>query len=184
MKLLNRNELNSEIEKMIHTEKDFVLLLSPFIDLSEDIINVLHLSKAEICLIISDKDKNNIDEIKKMIPKVNIIKTKNLHAKIYMSSSKIIVTSMNLYEYSQIHNFEIGLIFDNNLNDEICKNLYEELEKFFGKNSIKKFWLEQLYYTKHCPICNRKMPDNYPTCSICKSKNNRERSNQNANRKT
>ena len=45
-------------------------------------------------------------------PNIHLIEVKNLHSKVYLNDNKCILTSMNFYEYSQINNFEIGVIID------------------------------------------------------------------------
>ncbi len=42
-------------------------------------------------------------------PNLTLYGLKDLHAKIYINQSSAIISSMNLYEYSQINNHEIGI---------------------------------------------------------------------------
>ena len=35
---------------------------------------------------------------------------KNLHAKCYLNGNRALLTSMNLYEFSQVNNHEIGVL--------------------------------------------------------------------------
>jgi phosphatidylserine/phosphatidylglycerophosphate/cardiolipin synthase-like enzyme len=177
IKLLNTDELTNEIRSMIRNEKDFVLLLSPFISLRDNLVADFNLSKASIVLIISEGDKNNIDDLKKLLPEIEIVRTKNLHAKIYMSPSKIIVATMNLYKYSQDNNFELGFIIDYDKDNEICQGIYKEIENFFEQNKgeLNKDWLERLYYTKRCLKCNKKIADKFIVCGFCHSKKNNKK---------
>ena len=43
---------------------------------------------------------------------VRLYFSKNLHAKCYLNESKMIIASMNLYEFSQQHNREMGILID------------------------------------------------------------------------
>jgi len=43
----------------------------------------------------------------------------NLHAKCYYNEEKMIVTSMNMYEFSEKNNREMGILIDSNLDKEI-----------------------------------------------------------------
>jgi len=170
IKLLNRKELVVAIENMIRDEKDAVLLLSPYIKLSEDIADILKNSKAKIRLIMRkpfEKDKEehekNLAEIETKLPKLRgcISMAKDLHAKVYMTTSKIVIASMNLHEYSEKNNFEVGFVLDNNLDNEICKKLYEEILGLFSRNNISENFLKRLYYTKRCSICNVPIKDKF-----------------------
>ena len=49
----------------------------------------------------------------------------DLHAKCYMNENEALVTSMNLYEYSQVNNYEMGI----SASREEDPKLYEEIEK-------------------------------------------------------
>ena len=49
----------------------------------------------------------------------------DLHAKCYMNENEALVTSMNLYEYSQVNNYEMGI----SVSREEDLKLYEEIEK-------------------------------------------------------
>ena len=52
-------------------------------------------------------------EEKEWLESMTSIKTsvrKNLHAKCYLNGKEALLTSMNLYEYSQEHNDEMGIL--------------------------------------------------------------------------
>ena len=49
----------------------------------------------------------------------------NLHAKCYLNENKALLTSMNLYEFSQVNNNEMGILVTRDEDDD----LYREIEK-------------------------------------------------------
>ena len=63
----------------------------------------------------------------------------NLHAKCYVNDTKLIITSLNFYEYSMINNKEMGVIYDNTLPEdlEIYTKALEHV-KFIEENSDDK----------------------------------------------
>ncbi len=53
-----------------------------------------------------------------------IVDQPSLHAKCYMNESEAIVTSLNLYEFSQVNNIEMGFYINN---QGIGKQIYEDI---------------------------------------------------------
>lgn len=70
--------------------------------------------------------KNEEDmEFLKKIRGIKIYSLDNLHAKCYMNQDTAIVTSLNLYQYSQHNNIEFGV----KINKEVDVVLYNELSR-------------------------------------------------------
>ena len=114
------NKLVTELEELIKESKNYLLLISPFIDLSPRIKDVLieKLEKHDFELrILFGKNENNIyksiknDSIEflKRFPNCEIRYSDRLHAKFYMNDYNIMLTSMNLYNYSLNNNIEVGM---------------------------------------------------------------------------
>ena len=178
IELLNTDWLNLKLGEMIAKEDKYLLLITPYINLKEETKKSLKTSKAKICIIIQEiYDKNeerkkkkleDFQKLKEYFSNVNFIETPDLHAKIYLSSNKIIVTSMNLQNYSQNKNFELGFVFDNEEDDEICKKIIEEIKLFLRKNEKDETIPDKLYY-KHCANkkCNELIEKKYKYCKKC-----------------
>ena len=145
--LLNTNDLNSEIENMFQTETKRLIIISPFVFISEKLIEILNNSSAVIYLLYQKlkkddiKDFKHINHIKKKLPKIKFIEIENLHAKAYISTDYSIITSLNLIENSQKRNFEFGIRFNNNYYKEIYKKLINELKNVLKKNN----YLEKIF---------------------------------------
>lgn len=54
---------------------------------------------------------------------------KNLHAKCYMNEEMCIITSMNLYDFSQQNNNEMGILINRAEDPELYKEAYEEAQR-------------------------------------------------------
>jgi len=175
IKILNTIGLNKAIRDMITNEKNCLLLLTPYIDLDDDIKNKLTFSKAKKIHIVyrkkeelndnedDDKDdykkqkkkeydrhKEKMDKLKRHFEnekKIDFFEIDDLHAKVYLSSSKIILTSMNLTNHSQKYNFELGVIIDAYKNDKICEDIVGEIKTFLNNNGLNdsKDLLDDLY---------------------------------------
>lgn len=51
---------------------------------------------------------------------------KNLHAKCYINERQCIITSLNLYEFSQVNNNEMGILLDKQDDPELYRDAYDE----------------------------------------------------------
>jgi phosphatidylserine/phosphatidylglycerophosphate/cardiolipin synthase-like enzyme len=146
--LLNTTELNLEIENMFKKEKHFILILSPYLDLTDKIQSILSLSVAKVIILYREIKKESkkikIDEFKTAMPKVNFYCVQNFHAKAYITSGTLIITSLNLYEHSQINNFELGIILKNTSYNKMIGKLLEELRILFEMNNIDMEILDNL----------------------------------------
>ena len=54
---------------------------------------------------------------------------KNLHAKCYMNEEMCIITSLNLYEFSQVNNNEMGILIQRSEDGQLYKDAYEEAQR-------------------------------------------------------
>jgi len=136
--LLNTTELNSALENMFKEEKDFIIILSPYLDLSDKIQAVLYVSSAEIFILYREMEKENkkIDDYKAGLPKCQFFCIPNFHAKAYITKDTLIITSLNLYENSQKNNFELGIILKGDLYDKIIGKLSEEIKILFKMHKL------------------------------------------------
>ena len=62
----------------------------------------------------------------------------SLHAKCYLSEQIAIVTSMNFYEYSQNHNYEIGIIIDRSVDSSMYNDICAEVERLWNLGEIRE----------------------------------------------
>ena len=53
----------------------------------------------------------------------------NLHAKCYLNEDMAIITSMNLYEFSQLNNDEMGILVWRDKDAELYREIYEEFQR-------------------------------------------------------
>ena len=122
-KFLKAFELNTVIEKLLREAQNFLWLFSPYIKLHYRYKDVLktqfHNDKLEIVLVFGKND----GDIRKSMPKeevdfflrfpnIEIRYEKRLHAKFYVNDYMSILTSMNLYDFSQDNNIEAGVLLE------------------------------------------------------------------------
>lgn len=146
---LTGTELSAKIESIINNAKVNVILISPYIKLSPNIKRTLSdlKSNPNISLLIVF-GKNDGDYFKsisrddfeylKSFPNLEIKYEPDLHAKVYMSEKEIILSSMNLYDYSQSNNIEFGVYGAASLTNLLTTHLIgesfdEQAVSYFGK---------------------------------------------------
>jgi hypothetical protein len=119
-RFLKGNELNSELEKIFENACVEIILISPYIKLHERYVSTLKSKmKPEIKVtVVFGKNEENYSasmsesdfNFFKEFPNIEIRYEKRLHAKYYANESNAIITSMNLYGYSQNNNIEAGVM--------------------------------------------------------------------------
>ena len=113
MKIIGTTEISYEIEQTLDNAEKYLILVTPYLKLNQRL--KVRLSDAfkriDNVYILHREKELNIYESKwlESFKNVNIFPIKNLHSKIYVNEEVALISSMNLYEYSQINNHEIGV---------------------------------------------------------------------------
>jgi phosphatidylserine/phosphatidylglycerophosphate/cardiolipin synthase-like enzyme len=132
-KFLNTSGVSYHLEELIKGTKEKLVLISPYLQFSErikeHIIN-LHIQKRDIRIIYREC-KLQSEEIKWLDSQIGIRKSicKNLHAKCYINENEAIITSMNLYDFSQQNNNEMGIYITKNQDLELYNSTLEEVDR-------------------------------------------------------
>ncbi len=146
-KFLNTSAINYFLEKLIKSTNDKLILISPFLKLNNRIKELLedkNRLKIDIRIIYGKSELKN-EEVN-WLKDLDYIRTsfcENLHAKCYMNENMAIVTSMNLYDFSQINNNEMGILISKEDDLELYKENKEEVERIIRisdevRMSVKK----------------------------------------------
>ncbi|GFE72123.1 phospholipase D family protein [Chroococcus sp. FPU101] len=147
-KFLTTSATNYFLEELIKSTHDKLILISPFLKLNERIKELLedkNRLKIDIRLIYGKNDLQP-EEIN-WLKELNYIRTsfcKNLHAKCYLNEDSCIITSLNLYEFSQINNNEMGVFIDRSTDNELYKDAYEEAQRIIRISEEVKITLEKI----------------------------------------
>lgn len=127
-KFINTRKAVSEIEELIKNAEEKLILISPYLKLSKDFKELLTYrnSKDKITTIIFGKQELKPDEMKFLngLRFVILRYHEDLHAKCYINDTKMIITSLNLYEFSMANNKEMGVLIDKNIEEDV--QLYED----------------------------------------------------------
>jgi len=136
--LITDRDLRHAIESEIRNADEFIFIVSPYIDLDDDIKKAFNHLKSEVIKIIvyrqSDKSnfKSGISDgsrgFLKFLPNVEFVAVKNLHAKFYINEGVGVISSMNLTKSSN-HNYEIGVAIHKEEDDDMYFECLEYLLK-------------------------------------------------------
>ena len=132
-KFLDTTGVSYHLQQLINKSNERLILISPYLKINDRIKQALedkNRLKIDIRVIYG---KNELQpEENNWLKSMTSIRSsfcKDLHAKCYMNEKEAIVTSMNLYEFSQVNNNEIGIYVEKSLDPELFKDLYEEVQR-------------------------------------------------------
>lgn len=147
-KFLNTSATNYFLEEMIKGASDRLILISPFLKLNDRIKELLaDKNRLKIDVrIVYGKSELQPQEIE-WLRGLTYIRTsfcKNLHAKCYMNEEMCIVTSLNLYEFSQVNNNEMGILIRRAEDSQLYKDAYEEAQRIIRISDEVRISLERV----------------------------------------
>src|ERR1035437_4134304 len=132
-KFLNTPGVTYHLEELIKGTKDRLVLISPYLQFSDRIkehLTNLNIQKRDIRIIYRENklqtDENNW--LEKQIG-VRTSRCKNLHAKCYLNENEAIITSMNLYEFSQQNNNEMGIYITKAQDLDLYNSTFDEVQR-------------------------------------------------------
>lgn len=147
-KFLNTSATNYFLEEMIKGASDRLILISPFLKLNDRMKELLaDKNRLKIDVrIVYGKSELQPQEIE-WLRGLTYIRTsfcKNLHAKCYMNEEMCIVTSLNLYEFSQVNNNEMGILIQRAEDSQLYKDAYEEAQRIIRISDEVRISLERV----------------------------------------
>ncbi len=111
---LNTTGINYRLEQIIQNAERELWIISPFLKINSRIKELLEDRDRFKVTIRVIYGKNELrPEEKQWLASLASIRTSfrsNLHAKCYLNEKEALLTSMNLYEFSQVNNDEMGIL--------------------------------------------------------------------------
>ena len=132
-KFLNTSATNYLLEELIKAAKVRLILISPYLKLNDRIKELLaDKNRLKIDVrVVYGKNELQPEEIN-WLQELTFIRTsfcKNLHAKCYLNEESCIVTSLNLYEFSQVNNNEMGVFISRQDDAQLFTDAEEEAQR-------------------------------------------------------
>ena len=147
-KFLNSSGTTYHLEELIKNASDRLIIISPYLKLNERIKELLedrNRLKIDIRIVYGKNDLQP-EEIN-WLKNLTFIRTsfcKNLHAKCYLNENECIITSLNLYEFSQVNNNEMGVLIYRNEDAKLYADTYEEAQRIIRISDEVRMSLEKV----------------------------------------
>lgn len=132
-KFLNTSAINYFLEELIKDARDRLILISPYLKLNDRVKELLadkNRLKIDVRIVYGKSELQPVEI--SWLRELTYIRTsfcKNLHAKCYLNEELCIVTSLNLYEFSQVNNNEMGILIRREEDAELYRDAYEEAQR-------------------------------------------------------
>lgn len=132
-KFLNTTGVSYHLEELIKNTKDRLILISPYLQFHKrikDHLENLHVQKKDIRIIYRE-NKLQVEENNWLESQIGIRTSlcNSLHAKCYINENEAIVTSMNLYSFSQQNNDEMGILVNKDEDADLYNDIYREVQR-------------------------------------------------------
>lgn len=128
---LTRKGITHQIDEIIRGAEERLILISPYINADADTKDMLRNKKrgTPIHVIYGKADlkssaRKDLEDLG-----VSLLFRENLHAKCYLNEHAALVTSMNLYEFSQRKNDEMGILVSKTEDPDLYADILEEAER-------------------------------------------------------
>ncbi len=122
------------LKKLINNSNDKLYLISPYLQLNNQLklsLEDRHKFSIDIIIIygkVSDINPEDSTWLQAM-PGIKLLFHKDLHAKCYFNEKEAIITSMNLYMFSQQNNVEMGIYISKEKDEELYKQVATEVDR-------------------------------------------------------
>jgi phosphatidylserine/phosphatidylglycerophosphate/cardiolipin synthase-like enzyme len=162
-KFLNTSATNYYLEEMIKGAADRLILISPYLKLNDRVKELLEdKNRLKIDVrIVYGKSALQPAEIS-WLNELSFIRTsfcKNLHAKCYLNESGCIITSLNLYEFSQVNNNEMGVYMSRDDDSEMYRDTYDEAQRIIRISDEVRVSLQKIDKPKVAPTVDEAAAD-------------------------
>ena len=129
---LTTADIVAETEKVIKGAKERLVLVSPYIQMSRTLLERLQDAdgrNVDTTLIYGKVDLSP-DQREKLatLEGLSLYFSENLHAKCYFNETHMVIGSMNLYQFSERNNREMGLLITFRTDRRAYKGAVEEVE--------------------------------------------------------
>lgn len=147
-KYLDTSHISSELMELLKEARERIILVTYSLQVNSQIQERLKTKSklgtlGEITLIYGNtKPKQSELQWMADIDDLKVFQKKNLHAKCYINEKKAIICSMNLYDYSQTTNVEMGFLITKEEDPEAYNKMMEDIDDLRVNGERVKPWLD------------------------------------------
>ncbi len=187
---LTTTGISHKIEKVIMDANKKLILVSPYLQLSKTLFERLKdasNNKVQIKIIygkdeLKPNERNSLADLNNL----ELLYFENLHAKCYFNESEMVITSMNMYEFSEKNNREMGVYITRKVDQELFQKAVNETRSIIQssefiqltKTKRTNYQNKNIEYSKgtikkpkrgYCIRCEERIPYNSerPYCKDC-----------------
>ena len=133
-KFLDTQGVSYYLKRLIDNSTDKLYLISPYLQLNNQLrlsLEDRHKFSIDIVMIYGKVSEINPAESEwlKSMPGIKLMFHKDLHAKCYFNEKEAIITSMNLYMFSQQNNVEMGIYVSKIEDSDLYNQIATEVDR-------------------------------------------------------
>jgi len=169
------------IENIIKSAKNRLVLISPYLKLSKTFFERLKdADKRNVKItLVYGKDDLRPDEKGKLeqLKSLELYFREDLHAKCYFNEENMVITSMNMYEFSEKNNREMGVLIRSSEDKKVFNDAVQEVKSIISsliKTELKPTGAKRVDGSSakqagYCIRCGMNIPPNLekPLCFDC-----------------
>ena len=125
---LTTADVNARLEKIVENAKKELILISPYLRVHDRLkrsIEDRSRSGVKVRIVYrEEKQKHEVSAWLESLTHVGTSFCKDLHAKCYLNEREALLTSMNLYEFSQQNNYEMGILVSHRSEQTLYGKIY------------------------------------------------------------
>jgi len=171
---LDTTAVSHELTQLIKKADEKLYLISPYLQIAtalKDLIRERDSRKIDIRVVYGKQDKLNPEDLSFLqeLSSVKVSFCENLHAKCYLNESTAIITSMNLYQYSQQNNREMGIKVDKATDTELYNEIVAESRRIIQTSTEPQFIVKKKIPEPSTPQMQKKPSSQSGFCIRCKT---------------
>ena len=147
-KFLDTTGISYHLEQLIKSAEERLVIISPFLKINDRIKELLedkNRLKLDIRVIYGKNEL--VPEQNNWLRTMDSIRTsycKNLHAKCYVNEKEALITSMNLYDFSQANNNEMGIYILRSEEENLYADINTEVNRLIRISDEVKVSVERV----------------------------------------
>ncbi len=182
-KFLTTKGISYNLDEIIKNAKSRLTLISPYLKISPQLYERLKEADrrgVQIQLVygkneLEPRQRQSLAELNNLI----LFYYDNLHAKCYFNENHLVIGSMNMYEYSEQNNREMGILLEIGADRAMFTDAVQEADSIMKNSEIEKFAKPapvkvaptNAVTRGYCLRCEERIPYNpaRPYCLTCYS---------------
>ena len=166
---LTTKATTSQLENIIINARNELVLISPYIKIADNLFPSLEQADRKNVSITIVYGKQELDDnVLKQLSQLHHLTLRfleKLHAKCYYNESKMIIASLNLYDFSE-NNFEMGILLRAGDDDKAYDDAKAHAESLINTSLARKTRNESIREPNRPYISTKKVQDT-PTNGFC-----------------